>query len=558
MKKLILSLFIMGAVQMVCSQTQVLDIEYLYQIDGAFYDEVQQVERDSQGNVYISGMFSGTHDFDFGSGVAELTSSVRSPFVAKYTAQGAYVWAKIFPSSSTNGSTSIKIDNSGNVYFLGYAQGSVDLNPGGTETLVSMPGLYSFLVKYSAAGVYITGTTVPLASDITLNGNNVYIVGQFGETYDFDLGPGDASITAPGSPSGYVLALDAAALNYVDVKLIGGTDIHPKQIGFDSNSNMIVSGYYTGDMLIEQSSGDITISSNGGSDAFIVYYTLAGDATTAYSIGGAGFDVLHGMHIGANNAVYLSGQYEGTVDFNPGSGVNESLSLGGADGFLLKLNADKTYAWVYSVGGAASWNDNITGIDTDEAGNVFVCGRAVASNVELNPNGVSSTLPGFNLAFISKINSNGILVSAYNIGNGNQSIFPLTIKVIPNSGNLLVGGQVTDGSVFLNHSGNITINAADVQDGFFVNYRLQDLVNLHELTKPAMVLYPNPTKSIIYFETEHLGYVQIISNDGKVLLEMNSNNYGAVDMSPFSSGIYFLTLTDINGQVIQRTKIVKE
>ncbi len=73
-----------------------------------------------------------------------------------------------------------------------------------------------------------------------------------------------------------------------------------------------------------------------------------------------------------------------------------------------------------------------------------------------------------------------------------------------------------------------------------------------------MVLYPNPTKSIIYFETEHLGYVQIISNDGKVLLEMNSNNYGAVDMSPFSSGIYFLTLTDINGQVIQRTKIVKE
>ena len=97
---------------------------------------------DSSGNIYTTGLFQGTVDFDPGAGTANLTSNGgRDVFVSKLDSSGNYLWAKSWGSAADPGlnaddtSRSVAVDSSGNVYTTGYFQRTVDFDPGaGTTT----------------------------------------------------------------------------------------------------------------------------------------------------------------------------------------------------------------------------------------------------------------------------------------------------------------------------------------------------------------------------------------------------------------------------------------
>ena len=58
-------------------------------------DNVLDVAVDDLGNSYATGTFQGTADFDPGPGVATLTSAGNTDsFVAKYAADGSFLWAQ--------------------------------------------------------------------------------------------------------------------------------------------------------------------------------------------------------------------------------------------------------------------------------------------------------------------------------------------------------------------------------------------------------------------------------------------------------------------------------
>jgi len=98
---------------------------------GTGYEEGAGIAVDGNGNIYITGYFNGTSDFDPGLGVANLTSAGREDiFISKLDANGNYLWVKGMGGSEVDQGYSIAVDREGNVYTTGYFQGTADFDPG--------------------------------------------------------------------------------------------------------------------------------------------------------------------------------------------------------------------------------------------------------------------------------------------------------------------------------------------------------------------------------------------------------------------------------------------
>ena len=116
---------------------------------------------DGTGNVYTTGAFIGTADFDPGPGVFNLTP-VTPPFsdevfVSKLDSSGNFVWAKSMGGPNTNDAgNSITVDATGNVYTTGHFADTADFDPGlGIFNLFPVWGMDIFISKLDALGNFI-------------------------------------------------------------------------------------------------------------------------------------------------------------------------------------------------------------------------------------------------------------------------------------------------------------------------------------------------------------------------------------------------------------------
>jgi hypothetical protein len=104
----------------------VVDYGYTKTIGGSGYDFGRASVVDSNGNIYITGRFSTTVDFDPGVGVDEHTSiGDNDHFLTKINADGTYGWTKTIKGISTD---SISVDSNNNIYLAGCFIGTVDFD----------------------------------------------------------------------------------------------------------------------------------------------------------------------------------------------------------------------------------------------------------------------------------------------------------------------------------------------------------------------------------------------------------------------------------------------
>ena len=102
-------------------------------------DDAKGVAVDSLGNLYVTGMYSGTVNF----GGANLTvpfSTDLDVFLAKFTSAGAHVWSKNFPNDANDIGYAVAVDGQGNVAITGSLFNSINFSGqtlGGPGTLSS-------------------------------------------------------------------------------------------------------------------------------------------------------------------------------------------------------------------------------------------------------------------------------------------------------------------------------------------------------------------------------------------------------------------------------------
>ncbi|HUP12902.1 MAG TPA: SBBP repeat-containing protein, partial [Niastella sp.] len=176
------------------AQSQTLS--WAKQLGGTSRDVGYSIAVDGLGNVYTTGAFKGTADFDPGPGVADLTSAGEEDiFISKLNAAGNLIWVKQFSGSSIDIGRGIAADAAGNVYITGSFRGITDFDPGpATQKFGSKGGWDIFIAKLDPSGNLLWATQYGDISDdygnaITVDAaGNVYTTGSFGGTIDFDPG----------------------------------------------------------------------------------------------------------------------------------------------------------------------------------------------------------------------------------------------------------------------------------------------------------------------------------------------------------------------------------
>ena len=197
---------------------------------GASNDYGLSVVVDNSGNVYTTGYFLGTVDFDPGAGIVNLTSlGAGDAFITKLDAAGNFVWVKRFGGTTEERGYSIAVDALGNIYSTGYFSGTTDFDPnGGVFNLITVGSKDAFISKLDAAGNFVWAkqfgsSLVEHGYSIAVDGSgDVYTTGIFNSTTDFDPSGGTAYLTTAGNNDVFVSKLNSAG-NFVWAKSMGGT-----------------------------------------------------------------------------------------------------------------------------------------------------------------------------------------------------------------------------------------------------------------------------------------------------------------------------------------------
>ena len=405
-------------------------------------DYANEVITDSQGNFYITGTFSGMADLDPGPGEDWRSATGNDIYVSKFGADGILIWTRTFPGTGIwDEGHGLAVDVSGNVYVTGFFSGSIDFGSGSQSFIcTSNGGSDIFVSKYDSYGNFLGafswgGPNDDKGFDIVVDSyNNIYVTGFFKGTADFKPGIGKDIRISNGGSDIFISKFDYNG-NYVWTKTSGGQiddvgygldivnsanilltgtlnddlflNIHNTQgqvvnrvlwtadghqIGYkvvhDVNGNIFITGSFEGSVDFNPDLvGSNFQTSMGGEDVFLIKLTQTCDYAWAKTFGGLGiWDEGHGLAIDVAGNIYITGMYEGVVDFDPGIGEDWHTSNGSTDIFLCKFDASGSFKWSQAWGGDEKlgiWDEG-HGLAIDVSGNLFITGRFMGT-VDFDP-----------------------------------------------------------------------------------------------------------------------------------------------------------------------------
>lgn len=274
--------------------------------NGNFTDQTSELRFDVDGAAYVGGFFNAGTDFDPGPGQAVIpaASTGRDACVAKYAADGTYLWhARMLSPGSSDNIFGLEVDQ-GEVLVMGGYETSVDVDPGaGTQTLAPITNQTgTYLVKLAASSGNLLSAAqfdqlLEPAGGAAANshrrclaytGDGHFVIAAelaFG-TYDMQIGPGVTNL----QPNSGVKDIALARYAWDDFTLagalrIGGTTGSDdcRTIASNGTGQFIIGGSFKASSLNVSPDGSPVNLTNAGntssSDGFIARYTWPSSST---------------------------------------------------------------------------------------------------------------------------------------------------------------------------------------------------------------------------------------------------------------------------------------
>ncbi|MEO5571220.1 MAG: SBBP repeat-containing protein [Bacteroidia bacterium] len=551
MKRILIIIILLSALGGLVNNANSQNFLWAKQMGGTNIDQSFSIAVDINGNVYTTGIFSGTADFDPGLGTYYLTSAGNYDiFVSKLDPSGNFLWAKQLGGAVLDYVNSIAVDSSGNVYTTGYFKDTADFDPGiGTYYLISDASYDIFVSKLDASGNFVWAKQMggisndevgySIAVDV---GENAYTTGFFNGTADFDPGTGTYNLTSAGNyPDIFVSKLDASG-NFLWAKQLGGTDADwGFSIAVDTSGNVYTTGTFVDTADFDPGTGTYNLTSAGNADVFISKLDAFGNFLWAKRLGGINGDTGYSIAVDATGNVYTTGTFSGTADFDPGIGTYNLTSAGGNDIFVSKLDASGNFLWAKQLGGVNNADGGYS-IAVDATGNVYTTGIFI-DTADFDPGmGIYNLISaGLTDIFVSKLDTAGNFLWAKQMGGTNTDAGS-SIEVDA-SGNVYATGYFNVTADFDPSSGTYNMTSTGADDIFVVKLGNTTGITENSNSNDIVNIFPNPGNghsNII--SSGIIDEIKITNLLGQIIFQTKPNE-NAFSFQLDAAGIYFIQIT---------------
>ena len=366
--------------------------------------DASSVAVDAQQNVYVAGSFSGVVDFDPGAGTITRDGGEGSNYLLKLNPAGNLIWVR----QMIAGNSQIVVSPAGNVYVTGTFQGTYDFdNSAGVVELTSAtPG--SYVLKYSSGGTLTWARQFSSSGSISTghsgdtleidSNENLYVSGLFQGTADLDPGSGVFNSVSPGVNKSFLSRLNSAGdLTWA---IVQHETMLPKGIAVDVAGSVFVTGEFSGTVDANPGAANWPLISSGVRDIYLTKRDSSGGFVWSRRFGGTGGEFVGGVDVDGQGNPHLTGAFSGTVDFDPGPGLINKTSAGQYDPFVLKVTSVAGFGWVRTFAGAS--HAYSAGVVVDASGGITTTG-VFEGLTDFDPGLATSSLNREQAVYVSRL-----------------------------------------------------------------------------------------------------------------------------------------------------------
>ncbi len=542
------------------------------------------ISSDGTGDIYVTGAFSGTADFDPGPSATILTSNgIDDIFVTKLDSWGNLIWARQMGGHGNDIGMSVVTNSLGDVFTTGTFGDTTDFDPGITTHTLSTSNGKIFVSKLDAAGNFVWvksfGSSLEGAGQsIKLDGaGNIYTTGWFRITGDFDPGSNVYILSNP--PGNQIMPIDIFFSkldplgNFVWAKNIGGaSDDRGFDLELDGAGNIYVTGFFNGTVDFDPGPANYTLSTNwnagagfGSGDIYILKLNSFGIFLSARSLSSSSSGSGEGIVVNAQNNIYITGYYNGNIDFDPAASSFTIGGQGGDDIFIEKLcqmiepsiltNGSTTFCSGGSVNLTSTasyqyyWNTGATSqmVAIDSSGNYFV---SVTSSLGCTSVSGSVSVSVRPLPLINIVSSSPTICAGQSVSlsaNGTANSYTWNTSQF---GANIIATPLT--------SGNYTVVGTDINGCENISTLFQVVeacTVIEEFKRAAQIFtaYPNPSVGDFTLETNLTGEIRIANLLGENISSARVEGFQTkISLKDFMDGIYVITLIRAGEKYIQK------
>jgi hypothetical protein len=494
------------------------------------------------GQFFLAGEFLDTTQFGEKMLIASGGTDI---FLAKYTADGAVLWANKIGAADYDYIQEMITDANGDAIITGYFYGDTQIGP---DHYTSYGSQDVFIAKFSSDGAFLWssragGGSADYVSGLALDVNqNTIISGYFYDSINF----GDTSLVSSASSDIFLAKFDADG-NLLWATAAGGSSSdQSRSASCDPEGNILVSGSFYYDITL----GDTTLATLDPVGVVVARYLPDGRLDRAFQLSGTYLSTENYVVADRDGGFYLTGNFSewihfGCHSFNAGE-FNQDI-------YIAKYGPNCANLWARQAYSASS--DQVIGIDVDLDNNAYITGHYL-DTIQFEQVTLPYTLCcGSREIFIVKYNPWGGVLWGQQISGARASVQSLALN---SQDNLLLSGLFTEEVTF----GALKLSNFDGFHNYISSMQTEGITAIGEslaIDKPGV--FPNPGMDKLHIINTRQGNsvnYAIYSVTGSLMMTDDLDSYEDIDIKILPAGLYLLRLIDSRNIPVHSCLFIKQ